>query len=68
MKRLRRRISEGKIDADDVAICLFYPPTLERGAEIKSLSIENKGFFEYPEDFYGGELYDDTVEFLKNQD
>jgi len=67
LKRLRRRISEGKIDSEDVAICLFYPQTDKRGGNIEVLKIQDKGFFEWPEDFYGGDLYDDTVEFLKNQ-
>ena len=30
-------------------------------------TVKEKGFFDWPEDFYGGDLYDDTVEFLKNQ-
>ena len=67
LKRLRRRISEGEIDAKDVGICLFHPQTTEKGADIKSLSIEKKGFFEYPIDFYGEELEKDITEFLKNQ-
>jgi predicted ATPase len=67
LKRLRRRISEGEIDANDVGICIFYPQTAEKGAEIKSLSIEKRGYFEYPIDFYGEELEKDITEFLKNQ-
>lgn len=68
LKRLRRRISENKISANDVSICLFNPQTSEKSGSINVLEIEEKGFFEWPEDFYGGNLYDDTVEFLKNQD
>jgi predicted ATPase len=67
LKRLRRRISEGKISPNDVSICLFDPQTKEKSASINHLKIEEKGFFEWPIDFYGGDLYDDTVEFLKNQ-
>ncbi len=67
LKRLRRRISEGKISSEDVAICLFNPQTITRSGTIDVLEIEEKGFFDWPEDFYGGDLYDDTVEFLKNQ-
>lgn len=67
LKRLRRRISEDKISPDDVSICLFNPQTLEKGAFIENLEIQEKGYFEWPIDFYGGDLYDDTVEFLKNQ-
>jgi len=67
LKRLRRRISEGKISADQVSICLFNPQTKETGAVINNLEIEEKGFFEWPIDFYGGEILKDTTEFLKNQ-
>jgi predicted ATPase len=67
LKRLRRRISEGKISPNDVSICLFDPQTKLKSASIRHLKIEEKGFFEWPIDFYGGDLYDDTVEFLKNQ-
>lgn len=67
LKRLRRRISEGKIDSKKVAICLIDPQQEEKGAQIKELKIQDKGFFEWPIDFYGGELLADTTEFLKNQ-
>ena len=68
LKRLRRRISEGKVRSEDVSICLFNPQTEKTSGSINVLKIEEKGFFEWPIDFYGGDLYDDTVEFLKNQD
>ncbi|TJZ49870.1 hypothetical protein FAZ15_22190 [Sphingobacterium olei] len=67
LKRLRRRISEGIINSEDVSICLFNPQTSHKSGYINTLEIKEKGFFEWPEDFYGGDLYDDTVEFLKNQ-
>lgn len=67
LKRLRRRISEGSVNPQDVSICLFTPQTKDLSGYIETLKIEEKGFFEWPEDFYGGDLYDDTVEFLKNQ-
>lgn len=67
LKRLRRRISEGKISSDKVSICLFSPQTKNKGAEVDVLEIADKGFFEWPEDFYGGELFKDTTEFLFNQ-
>lgn len=67
LKRLRRRISEGKIHPSQVAICLIDPQLNGSGAVVNVLTIEEKGFFEWPVDFYGGDLYDDTVEFLKNQ-
>jgi predicted ATP-dependent endonuclease of OLD family len=67
LKRLRRRISEGLISPDDVSICLFSPQTKSKGAVIENLEIAEKGFFDWPVDFYGGEILKDTTEFLKNQ-
>jgi predicted ATPase len=67
LKRLRRRISEGKISPNDVSICLFHPHSETKPAYIENLEIAKKGFFEWPLDFYGGELLKDTTEFLKNQ-
>lgn len=67
LKRLRRRISEGNIPPEDVSICLFHPQIRENGAYIENLDIAQKGFFEWPEDFYDGELSKDITEFLKNQ-
>ncbi len=67
LKRLRRRISEGHISADEVAIYLIDPQDGKKGADMKELEIEEKGHFKWPVDFYGGDLLEDTVEFLKNQ-
>lgn len=67
LKRLRRRISEGVIKSEDVSICLFHPQTNGNSASIEPLAIEQKGWFEYPIDFYGEELEKDITEFLKNQ-
>lgn len=67
LRRIRRRISEGVIDNKDVAICLFHPKTKHKSAWVEQLEIGDKGMFEWPEEFYGGELYNDTLEFLKNQ-
>lgn len=67
LRRIRRRISEGNIPSKDVSICLFHPMTSESSAWIEILEIQEKGGFKWPEEFYGGELYNDTVEYLKNQ-
>lgn len=67
LKRLRRRIAEGVIEPKDVSICLFNPQSKSSGATITNLKIEEKGYFEWPIDFYGGDLYDDTIIFLQNQ-
>lgn len=67
LRRIRRRISEGKIGAKDVSICLFQSNKDGTGTVVESLEIGEKGSFMWPQDFYGGELYNDTVEFIKNQ-
>lgn len=67
LRRIRRRISEGKLNKDDVAICLFHPKTKEKAAWVELLEIGDKGAFKWPEEFYDGELTLDVTEFLKNQ-
>ena len=67
LRRIRRRIAEGRISAKDVSICLFHPCTNEHAAYVEVLPIGNKGCFQWPEEFYGGDLYDDTTEYLKYQ-
>jgi len=67
LKRLRRRISENKISADQVAIYYIEPQEETKSATIKKIDISNKGAFEWPKDFYTGDLADDITEFLKNQ-
>jgi len=67
LKRLRRRIAEGNISSESVAIYLIDPQTEGKGALIKKLDINQTGFFEWPIDFYGGEILNDTFEFLKKQ-
>ena len=69
IKRLRRRISEGKIDYKDVAIYIVRknPDENDDSSIIEELKIEEKGNFTYPEEFYGGELFEDDMSFLKNQ-
>lgn len=68
LKRLRRRMAEGQvITPDQVSINLFHTRTEETPATIENIHIEEKGAFQWPEDYYDGGLYDDTVEFLKLQ-
>lgn len=67
LKRLRRRISDGTIQADSVAIYLIDPDINNKGAILRELNIGERGQFEWPIDFYGGELLNDTIEFIKNQ-
>lgn len=67
LKRLRRRISEGVLSANDVSICLFHPQTRDKEAYIEHLNIGEKGYFRWPEEFYDGELEQDLLVYLKNQ-
>lgn len=67
LKRIRRRMAEGTLNIDDVAIYLIDPEEEKNSASITELKIENKGAFEWPKDFYSEELLKDTVQFLKLQ-
>ena len=68
LRRIRRRISEGKLNKEDVAICLFHPKSRENSAWVELLEIGEKGAFKWPEEYYDGELTLDVTEFIKNQD
>ncbi|MCK9611939.1 MAG: AAA family ATPase [Bacteroidales bacterium] len=68
LKRLRRRMSENeKINSDNVAIYYFHPRNEENTGIIERKEINSTGFFDYPKDFYSGELLRDNTEFLKHQ-
>lgn len=67
LKRLRRRISEGKFSSNDVCVYSISPKNEnESYAKIQELKLEEKGSFPWPVDFYADDLTD-TFEFLKNQ-
>ncbi|KIP14719.1 AAA domain protein [Burkholderia sp. MSHR3999] len=67
LKRLRRRIAEGEIRAEDVAICLIHGSDSPNGASrIESIPITELGSFPWPKDFSETEL-DDTIAFAKLQ-
>lgn len=65
LKRLRRRISEGVISHEDVAI--YFVEAEDNNSVIRQVPIEEKGHFEWPTNFYGGELLNDITEFINNQ-
>jgi predicted ATPase len=68
LKRLRRRMAENKkISPDDVAIYYFHPRNEAGTGVIERKKISETGFFDYPQDFYGGELLRDNTEFIKHQ-
>ena len=68
LKRLRRRMAErNDITSDQVSINLFHSRTKETPAMIENLSIEERGAFDWPKEYYGNELYNDIIEFLRLQ-
>ena len=67
LRRIRRRISEGKISSKDVSICLFHPNLKNQPAWVEQLEIGDKGNFKWPEEYYCGEMYDDIIVYLQNQ-
>lgn len=66
LKRIRRRIADKTIEANDVSI-YYIRHTQENTSEIQRIDISQTGVFEWPEEFYGGELLKDTLDFLRNQ-
>ncbi|QKF76135.1 AAA family ATPase [Arcobacter defluvii] len=66
LKRLRRRIAEGKISNDDVAIYSLSYDNDNSRAEIEKIGISESGAFNWPKDFLDTEL-EDTIEFMKLQ-
>jgi Uncharacterized conserved protein len=69
LRRLRRRISEGKISAQDVAIYFIAPPNNNENssAEIQEKEVFDNGFFEYPKDFMDENLEQDMISFIHQQ-
>ena len=72
LRRLRRRMAQGDgtdkgISPDIVSINLFHTRTDDSPAIIKNIPIENKGAFQWPQEYYDDELSADVVEFLKLQ-
>jgi len=66
IKRLRRRISEGKLDSRDIGLYFIEPRTPKNdSAVLREIAIEKNGAFEWPRDFYITG-YNDDMEFFKN--
>ena len=65
LKRLRRRISEGKLSSKDIAIYFIEPRDKDNkdSALIKNIEISKDGSFEWPKDFYITEFEDDKTYF-----
>ncbi|MDP4202279.1 MAG: AAA family ATPase [Bacteroidota bacterium] len=67
LKRLRRRISEKYIQNTDIGLYYVEHDEHEDCTVIRMIDIQSNGSFEYPKDFYSGDLADDINIFLKNQ-
>lgn len=67
LKRLRRRIAEGRIKSDDVVIYSFEKSEDGNSSIMKEIDIAERGFFDWPIDFYGNELLEDNAKFMKYQ-
>jgi len=67
LKRLRRRIAEGKISSDDIAIYFVHGRSKKTmSAKIERIEISETGAFDWPQEFYSTD-FEDTKEFLKYQ-
>jgi predicted ATPase len=67
LKRLRRRIAEGKIKNSDVAIYFVHGRKKKsESAILERIEIGEKGSFDWPKEFYSTD-FEDTNEFLKHQ-
>ena len=68
LRRIRRRVAKGDIPQHQVAIFLFKGKTREKDCtEVSKLVVSETGAFDWPEDYYGGELYNDLVEYIAAQ-
>ena len=66
LKRLMRRINEKVIASDQVAVYFIEPPKEEgQPALIIEKEISEEGSFEWPKDFYEGEVALDNCNFIK---
>lgn len=68
LKRLRRRLAEKRIDKENVKVYFLYHNDEINSGVVEEKEISNTGSFEWPQNFYAGELLKDTIEFIKHQD
>lgn len=66
LKRLMRRIKEGVISSERVAVYFIEPPKEEGDpSQVVEKEVSHEGFFEWPKDFYEGEVKLDEYHFIK---
>lgn len=66
LKRLRRRISEGKINSEDVKIYFISRDEDDISSKIENIKISEKGGFDWPKEFTDIDI-EDTLAYMKNQ-
>lgn len=62
LKRLRRRVAEGKILSDDIAIYLVNSDPVSGVSSLEEVSVAPRGSFKWPNEFTDKEL-EDTIAF-----
>lgn len=68
LRRIRRRVATKKMSSKDVSIYLFSGKTNDRDyTDVKQLDMTSTGAFEWPTDYYGGEMQRDIFEFISAQ-
>lgn len=68
LRRIRRRVATKKMSSKDVSIYLFSGKTNDRDyTDVKQLDMTSTGAFEWPSDYYGGEMQRDIFEFISAQ-
>lgn len=68
LRRIRRRVATKEMSSSDVAIYLLSGKTKDRDyTEIKRLDMTETGTFEWPSDYYDGELYRDVIDYISAQ-
>ena len=66
LKRLMRRIKEGRISSEQVAVYFIEAPKEEgEPSLVVEKEVSHEGFFEWPKDFYEGEVRQDNYNFIK---
>lgn len=66
LKRLRRRIADKTISYNDVGI-YYIERSEDNMSTIREIDISKTGVFEWPKEFYDGELLNDMLDYLKYQ-
>lgn len=66
LNRIRRRLAEGAVTPDDVAIYSVHEKSASDTPKLESIRIPTNGDFAWPKEFYSTDL-EDTIYFLSQQ-